>query len=196
VVGGPSVSEEFLNPEQSEFFLRGYPSRLLRGPKAAHKHLAALEEKGFIRRRSGLSRAVEVVGWSGKGAGSALPTPVVGRVRAGMPILASEEVEGHLRLDPFIAPAGSFVLRVVGDSMIEAGIRDGDYAVIRPDARPRNGAIVVALLDDEATVKRFYRVADQIRLEPAHSGMEPIIVKPGEKEVRIIGCVIAIIRKY
>jgi len=167
----------------------------LRGPKGAQKHLAALEEKGYIRRRSGLSRAVEVVGWSGKSAAPTVAAPIVGRVRAGAPILATEEVEGHLRLDRSIAPPGSFVLRIVGDSMIEAGILEGDLAVVLQDPRPENGTIVVALVDDEATVKRLYRENDRIRLEPANASMQAILVGPNQKEVRIIGRVVGIIRK-
>jgi repressor LexA len=167
----------------------------LRGPKGVQKHLSALEDKGFIRRRSGLSRAVEVVGWSGKSAAPTVAAPIIGRVRAGSPILATEEVEGHLRLDRSIAPPGSFVLRIVGDSLIEAGILEGDLAVVQPDLRPQNGTIVVALLDDEATVKRLYREDDRIRLEPANAAMNAIVVGPNQKEVRIIGRVVAIIRK-
>jgi repressor LexA len=167
----------------------------IRGPKAAHKHLAALEAKGYIRRRSGLSRAVEVVGWSGATASPTVAVPVIGRVRAGAPVLALEETESHLRLDRSLAPPGSFVLRVIGDSMIEAGIREGDYAVVRPDPRPRNGEIVVALLNDEATIKRFFKDTGSIRLEPANARMKPIVVKPNQEALRIVGKVVAIIRK-
>lgn len=167
----------------------------LQGPKGAQKHLAALEAKGYIRRQPGLSRAMEVVGWSGATASRTVAVPVVGRVRAGAPLLAMEEVEQHLRLDQSLAPPGSFVLKVTGDSMIEAGIREGDYAVVQPDLRPRNGEIVVALLNDEATVKRFYKNHDGIRLEPANARMKPIVVKPNQEDVRIVGKVVAIIRK-
>jgi repressor LexA len=167
----------------------------LRGPKGAQKHLAALEDKGYIRRRAGLSRAMEVVGWSGETASPTVAVPLLGRVRAGAPLLATEEVERHLRLDRSLAPPGSFVVRVTGDSMIEAGIHSGDYAVVRPHPQPRNGEIVVALLNDEATVKRFYKDPDAIRLEPANARMKPIVVRPNREEVRILGKVVAIIRK-
>ncbi|HUK56991.1 MAG TPA: transcriptional repressor LexA [Nitrospiria bacterium] len=167
----------------------------LRGPKGAQKHLAALEGKGYIRRRSRLSRAMEVVGWSGESASPTVVVPLVGRVRAGAPLLATEEAEQHLRLDRSLAPPGSFVLRVTGDSMIEAGIHSGDLAVVRPHPQPRNGEIVVALVNDEATVKRFYKDRHAIRLEPANARMNAIVVKPDQEEVRVLGKVVAIIRK-
>jgi repressor LexA len=167
----------------------------LRGPKSAQKHLAALEKKGYIRRRSRLSRAMEVVGWSGETASPTVAVPVMGRVRAGAPLLAMEEAEQHLRLDRSFAPPGSFALRVTGDSMIEAGIHSGDYAVVQPHPQPRNGEIVVALLNDEATLKRFYKDHAMIRLEPANARMKPIMIRPNQEDVRIIGKVVAIIRK-
>ena len=167
----------------------------LRGPKGAQKHLAALEDKGYIRRRSRLSRAMEVVGWSGETASPTVSVPLVGRVRAGAPLLATEEVERHFRLDRTLAPPGSFIVRVTGDSMIEAGIHSGDYAVVRPHPQPRDGEIVVALLNDEATVKRFYKDRHAIRLEPANARMKPIVIRPNQEEVRILGKVVAIIRK-
>ncbi|MBI3610534.1 MAG: transcriptional repressor LexA [Nitrospirae bacterium] len=167
----------------------------LRGPKGAQKHLSALETKGYIRRRPGLSRAMEVIGWSGGTAGSTVALPVVGRVRAGTPLLAMEEVQGHLQLDRAIAPAGAFVLKITGDSMIGAGIHDGDYAVVQPRTQTQNGDVVVALINDEATVKRFYKDRETIRLEPANARMQPIVVRPEEEEVRIVGKVMAIIRK-
>lgn len=167
----------------------------LRGPKGAQKHLAALEVKGYIRRRPGLSRAMEVIGWSGETASQAVAIPVVGRVRAGAPLLAVEEVEGHLKLDRSLAPPGAFALKVTGDSMIQAGIHEGDWAVVKPQTRVTNGDIVVALIGEEATVKRFFREEGAVRLEPAHPRMKPIVVRPGEEEVRIIGKVVAIIRK-
>ena len=171
----------------------------LRGPKGAQKHLAALEDKGYIRRHSRLSRAMEVVGWSGETASPTVAVPLLGRVRAGEPLLATEEFERHFRLDRTLAPPGSFIVRVTGDSMIEAGIHSGDYAVVQPHPEPRDGEVVVALLSasggDEATVKRFYKDRHAIRLEPANARMKPIVVRPGEEEVRILGKVVAIIRK-
>jgi repressor LexA len=167
----------------------------LRGPKSAQKHLAALQSKGYIRRRSRLSRAMEVVGWSGETAAPMVTVPLVGRIRAGAPLLATEELEQQFRLDRSLAPPGSFMLRVTGDSMIEAGIHSGDYAVVQPHPQPRNGEIVVALLNEEATVKRFYKDRDMIRLEPANARMKPIRVRPKQGDFRIIGKVVAIIRK-
>ena len=182
---------------------RGFPPTMreiarhlrLRGPKGIQKHLAALETKGYIRRRPGLSRAMEVIGGPGGTAGRSTALPVVGQVRAGRPILAVEQIEEHLHLDRSFAPPDAFALKVTGDSMIEAGIHEGDYAVVRPQQQARNGDVVVALLNDEATIKRFYKDRDRVRLEPANARMKPIVVRPGEEEMRIIGKVVAVIRK-
>ena len=167
----------------------------MQGPKGAQKHLAALEAKGYIRRRPGLSRAMEVIGWSGESASQTVAIPVMGRVRAGAPLLAMEEIEEHLKLDRSLAPPGAFALKVTGDSMIEAGIHEGDWAVVKPQSRVTNRDIVVALIGEEATVKRFFKENGAVRLEPAHPRMKPIVVRPGGDEVRIIGKVVAIIRK-
>lgn len=187
---------------------KGYPPTLreiaghfkMRGPKGAQKHLNILARKGFIRKPPGLSRAIEVIGRQSAG-GHGLALPVVGQVRAGSPLLAVEQTDEHLYLDHSLLPGrnrsamDAFVLKVTGDSMIEAGIHPGDYAVVQPQPQARNGEVVVALLNDEATVKRFYKDRGRIRLEPANASMKPIVVRPGEEEVHIIGKVVAIIRK-
>jgi repressor LexA len=187
---------------------KGYPPTVreiaghfkMRGPKGAQKHLNSLVRKGLIRKPPGLSRAIEVIGRP-SGSSQSVAFPVVGRVRAGDPLLAVEQVEEYLHLDRRLVPAlnrpagDAFILRVTGNSMIEAGIREGDYALVQPDPQPRNGDIVVALLNDEATVKRFYKDRNSIRLEPANAHMKPIVIKPDQEAVRILGKVVAIIRK-
>ena len=201
-------------------FLRekGFPPTLreiashfgLRGPKAPQKTLNILERKGYIRKIPGGSRAVEILG-SKVGRHSGLPTkmgfvksaaaltfpiPIIGRVQAGEPILAIENIEGYINLDRSLVSSGDvFLLRVQGDSMIDAHIQDGDFALVKPQPNAENGEIVVALIEDEATIKRIFKMRDLIRLEPAHPKMEPIVVKRGEKRVAIVGKVIGIFRK-
>jgi repressor LexA len=118
--------------------------------------------------------------------------PVVGRIAAGAPLLAEENIEDVFPLPrDFVREDGAFILRVRGDSMIDAGIYDGDFVVIRPQPTASNGEIVAALLGDEATVKRFYRERDHIRLQPENPSMSPIITH----EVTIIGKAVALIRR-
>ena len=124
------------------------------------------------------------------------PIPIVGRVQAGEPILAVENVEGYINLDRSLASSGDvFLLRVQGNSMIDAHIQDGDFALVKPQPNAENGEIVVALIEDEATIKKIFKKKDLIRLEPANPKMEPIVVKKGEKKVAIVGKVVGIFRK-
>ena len=117
-------------------------------------------------------------------------------MRAGEPILAIENIEGYINLDRSLVSSGDvFLLRVQGDSMIDAHIQDGDFALVKPQPNAENGEIVVALIEDEATIKRIFMKRDLIRLEPANPKMEPIIVKKGEKKVTIVGKVVGIFRK-
>jgi len=163
------------------------------GPHSAKRFLDMLERKGYIRRVAKSSRAIEI-------AGAPSPpqvrlVPIVGKVRAGTPLLALENIEGNLALDRSLARwKDAFLLRVVGESMIEAHIKDGDLALVKPQPTALNGEIVVALLNDEATIKQFFKEQDTIRLEPAHSSMKPLIIKEGEAEVSIVGKVVAILR--
>jgi repressor LexA len=217
-------NKETLTPTQKnvfnflEDFLRrkGFPPTLreiashfgLRGPKAPQKTLNILERKGYIRKIPGGSRAIEILG-SKIGSRSGLPykmgfvesaptfaIPIVGRVQAGEPILAVENIEGYINLDRSLAASGDvFLLRVQGDSMIDAHIQDGDFALVKPQPNAENGEIVVVLIEDEATIKRIFKKRDLIRLEPANPKMEPIIVKKGEKKVAIVGKVVGIFRK-
>jgi repressor LexA len=183
---------------------RGFPPTLreiashlgVRGPKGPHKTLRILERKGYLRRVSGGSRALEIAGVSPAEARKVLSIPVVGRVRAGEPILAVENVEGYIRLDrSLLSSENVFLLRVQGDSMVEAHIQDGDFALVKPQANAENGEIVVALIEDEATIKRIFKKRDLIRLEPANPAMEPIVVRKGEKRIKIVGKVVGIFRK-
>lgn len=183
---------------------RGFPPTLreiashlgVKGPKGPQKALRILERKGYLRRVPGGSRALEIIGGSPGHAGEVLSVPIVGRVRAGEPILAVENVEGYIRLDrSLLSSENVFLLRVQGDSMVDAHIQDGDFALVKPQPNAENGEIVVALIEDEATIKRIFKKRDLIRLEPANPAMEPIVVKKGEKRVKIVGKVVGIFRK-
>jgi len=204
--------EKKLTPTQGKVldFLRsflqknGFPPTLreiashfgLKGPKAPQKTIAILERKGYLRRIPGGSRAIEILGGSPFHAGQILSLPIVGRVRAGEPILAIENIEGYINLDKsLVSSEDVFLLRVQGDSMIEAHIQDGDFALVKPQPNAENGEIVVALIEDEATIKRIFMKKDLIRLEPANPSMEPIVVRKGEKKISIVGKVVGIFRK-
>jgi len=183
---------------------RGFPPTLreiashfgLRGPKAPQKTLNILERKGYIRKIPGGSRAIEILSYPPVRLTQILPIPIIGRVRAGEPILAIENIEGYINLDRnLVSSGGVFLLRVQGDSMIGAHILDGDFALVKSQPSAENGEIVVALIEDEATIKRIFKKRDLIRLEPANPKMEPIVVKKGEKKIIIVGKVVGIFRK-
>ncbi len=189
---------------------KGFPPTLreiashfeLKGPKAPQKTLQILERKGYIRRVPGGSRAIEMLKYVDKdGRHGGLPyttfsIPIVGRVRAGEPILAIENIEGYIHLDrSLVSSEDVFLLRVQGHSMIDAHIQDGDFALVKPQPNAENGEIVVALIEDEATIKRIFKKRDLIRLEPANPRIEPIVVKKGEKRITIVGKVVGIFRK-
>jgi repressor LexA len=168
----------------------------LRGPKSPQKTLSILERKGFIRKVPGGSRAIEIISFPQFSLTHILSVPIVGKVKAGEPILAVENIEGYINLDRSLASSGDvFLLRVEGDSMIDAHIQDGDFALVKPQPNAENGEIVVALIEDEATIKRIFQKRDLIRLEPANPKMDPIVVKRGEKRITIVGKVIGIFRK-
>ena len=190
--------KDFLQEKRFPPTLREIASHFgLRGPRAPQKTLNILEKKGFIRKVPGGSRAIEILSDPPFRLTHILPVPVVGRVRAGEPVLAIENIEGYINLDrTFVASEDVFLLRVEGDSMIEAHIQDGDFALVKPQPNAENGEIVVALIEDEATIKRIFHGRDLIRLEPANPEMEPIVVKKGEKKVIIVGKVIGIFRKF
>jgi repressor LexA len=183
---------------------KGFPPTLreiashfgLKGPKAPQKTLTILERKGFIRKIPGGSRTIEILSSPPVRLTQILPIPLIGRVQAGEPILAVENIEGYINLDrSLVSSEDVFLLRVQGDSMIDAHIQDGDFALVKPQPTAENGEIVVALIEDEATIKRIFQKRDLIRLEPANPRMEPIIVKKGGKKVTIVGKVVGIFRK-
>ncbi len=158
-----------------------------------HKHLNNLEQKGVIRRNPNHSRALEVATPS-----SRPPTrrvQLLGRVAAGVPIEAVETPETISVPDDFIRRDNTFCLRVKGDSMIEDGIRDGDYIIVEGRDAADNGETVVALLGNEATVKKFYRENDgRVRLQPANAAMQPIYARPDDIMIR--GVVVGLMRHY
>lgn len=160
-----------------------------KGTVTAIRHLDELERKGYITRREGSSRSILV---NGRGSGN-IAVPIIGTVRAGLPTLAVEEIEGYYPLEKNQLKGGTFFLRVKGDSMINDSIKDGDLALIRPQQTAENGDIVVAMINGEATLKRFHREKDHIRLQPRNPNMEAIIIPAGE-EVTIVGKAIKIIR--
>lgn len=167
----------------------------IRSTNGVRAHLKALEKKGYIHRSLRISRGIAMLDQVKRVVSTAardtVAVPILGRVTAGMPILAVENYDGHLTLDPSLVKSDDvFALRVEGDSMIEAGILDGDYVLVRPQQSANNGDIVVALLDDEVTVKRFYREADGIRLQPENARLEPLRVPT----VGICGKVTGLIR--
>jgi len=198
-----STQEKVFNFLRDFLDKRGFPPTLreiashfgLKGPKGPQKTLHILERKGYIRKTPGGSRAIEIMG-APIAKGRTLSLPIVGRVTAGEPILAIENIEGYINFDRnLVSSEDVFLLRVQGDSMIDAHIQDGDFAMVKPQKDAENGEIVVALIDDEATIKRIFKKRDLIRLEPANPTMEPIVIKKGDKKVTIVGKVIGIFRK-
>ena len=157
-----------------------------------HKHLTNLETKGLIRRKLNHSRAIELVKQKKKA--SAVELPLLGRVAAGLPIEAIENPESIAVPEDLVKRENSFVLRVTGDSMIEDGILDGDYVVVESRPSAENGETVVAIVEGNATVKRFYREkGGKIRLQPANQRMEPITIR--DKDLAVRGVVVAVLRK-
>jgi repressor LexA len=165
-------------------------------PRAAFDHLRALERKGFLRRRNTAGRTSRALTLAAP-ARAAREVPILGRIAAGAPLLAEENREGTLPLDPgCVGGRGGdvFGLRVHGESMINAHIVEGDVVLVRRQDHALAGDIVVALVDGEATVKRFGRDAQAVVLKPEHPTMAPIVVREGEKDVRILGKVVGLVR--
>jgi repressor LexA len=158
---------------------------------AARGFLQSLERKGFIKINPTRSRGVEIIGLK---PAEGLKVPLIGEIRAGSPILATENIEAHILIDKSLFPAeNAFTLRVTGDSMIEAGILDGDFVVVKPQKVIENGEIGVVLIEDEATVKRVFKGKEKITLRPENRNMKPESYNPDE--IIIIGKVIGVIRK-
>lgn len=164
----------------------------LHSSSTVHAHLANLEKIGLLRRDPTKPRAIELLFDRAKNAirpESGLP--LVGDIAAGAPILAEENIEEYIEVPDVIGgEEGDYVLRVRGESMIEAGIFEGDYVIVRPAETADDGEIVVALIGDEATVKRYFREADHIRLQPENATMEPIRTD----EATILGKVVGLLR--
>ncbi|MBI4526783.1 MAG: transcriptional repressor LexA [Deltaproteobacteria bacterium] len=155
-------------------------------------HLKALERKGYIRRIG--KRAIEFLSPVGKALFyDARQVPILGRVPAGKPLLAEENVEGFLTVASEIARGKVFALKIKGDSMVEAGILDGDYVTVRSQGTAENGEIVCALVNGEATVKRFYKQGDRVILKAENRNYEPLTISQGE--FRIVGKVVGLVRK-
>jgi len=165
----------------------------LHSSSTVHAHLANLEKIGLLRRDPSKPRAIELLFDKAKSAirpGSGLP--LVGQVAAGAPILAEENIEEYIEIPDVIGgEEGDYILQIRGESMKNAGIIEGDYVVVRPSDDAINGEIVVALIGEEATVKRIYREKDHIRLQPENDEMEPIL----STEARVLGRVVGVFRK-
>ena len=161
----------------------------IKSTSSVHEYLRRLETKGYIKKSSGKSRALSLESGVSNESSKMKKVPILGKVTAGQPILAVENYEGFVDFPVTMArgKAGLFALRVMGESMIEAGILDGDIVVVESKRYADDGEIVVAMIDDEATVKRFYKENGRIRLQPANHTMQPIYTK----EVLVLGKVIA-----
>lgn len=190
--------QKILDFIKMEIEQKGYPPSVreicagvgLKSTSTVHAHLNHLEQQGLIRRDSTKPRALEVIdGTQARGRS----VPLVGKVTAGLPILAIENIEDYLVLpqDRF-GRDELFGLRVQGESMIEAGILDGDVIVVRPQNNAENGEIVVAMIEDEATVKRIYYEKKRVRLQPENRFMEPIYAE----NVQVVGKVVALFRQF
>lgn len=192
---------DILNFIKKQIREKGYPPTVreicagvgLSSTSTVHGHLERMEKKGILKRDKTKTRAIEIVEDSFNRK-ELINIPLIGTVTAGVPILAFENIE-----DTFSIPSGYvkstkelFMLRIKGESMIEAGILNGDLAIIEKDNTAENGEIVIALIDNDATLKRFYKEKDHIRLQPENSSMDPIIVK----DCTILGKLVGLYRKY
>ena len=193
---------EVLNFIKKELVSKGYPPSVreiceavnLKSTSTVHGHLERLEKKGFIRRDATKPRAIEILDSNNFmfPRKEMVELPIVGKVTAGQPILAQENIEDTFPVPvDFVGNDVSFILVVKGDSMINAGILDGDYVIVLKQSYAKSGDIVVALMEDEATVKRFYKEKDHFRLQPENPIYEPIITD----NLSIVGKVTGVLRK-
>jgi repressor LexA len=163
----------------------------LHSPSTVHAHLAKLEQIGLLRRDPSKPRAIEVMVGKARKVLSGPGVPLVGNVAAGEPILAEENIEDYYEVPSVIGgESGDYILQVRGDSMKDAGILEGDFVVVRPADAAKNGEIVVALLGDEATVKRYFRERNTIRLQPENKAHKPI----RSRDVEVLGRVVGVFR--
>lgn len=192
--------KEILEYIKDEILKKGYPPTVreicekvnLRSTSSVHAHLSTMERNGFIRRDPTKPRAIEICDDSFQVVRTDMTSlPVIGDIAAGQPLLAQENIQSYFPVPAEYVPSGeSYVLRVRGESMINAGIFDGDYIFINSCNTASNGDIVVALIDDSATVKTFYKEKDHIRLQPENDSMDPIIVN----DCMILGKVFGVFR--
>jgi repressor LexA len=196
--------QQILDFIKKEVKTKGYPPSVreigeavgLASSSTVHGHLARLESKGYIRRDPTKPRAIEILDpdfSASNQTDDVISVPIIGKVTAGQPITAIENIEDYFPLPKRLVSSEDhvFMLEVMGDSMIEAGILDGDYVIVRQQQSADNGDIVVAMTEDnEATVKRFFKEKDHIRLQPENSNLEPIIVR----DCTILGKVIGVYR--
>ena len=193
---------EILEYMKEQILSKGYPPTVrdiceavnLKSTSSVHSHLETLEKNGYIRRDPTKPRAIEIIDENfNLTRREMVNVPLVGRVAAGEPILAVENIESYFPVPAEYMPnAESFMLRVKGESMINAGIFDGDQILVQKCDTARNGEMVVALVDDSATVKTFYKEGDHIRLQPENDTMEPIIVP----DCSILGKVFGVFRFF
>lgn len=195
-----SRQRQILEFIRKEVATKGYPPSVrevgqavgLSSSSTVHGHLNKLEERGYIRRDPTKPRAIELLDKAMPIRKDVAYAPVVGKVTAGAPILAVENIEDFFPIPSDLANYEEvFMLKVRGESMILAGILDGDYVVVRSQSHANSGDIVVALIEDEATVKRFFHEGDKIRLQPENDTMEPIVVR----DCTILGKVVGVFRK-
>ena len=196
--------QEILEYIKSQILQRGFPPAVreiceavnLKSTSSVHSHLEALEKNGYIRRDATKPRAIEIIDDNfNLVRREVVNVPLVGTVAAGQPMLAVENIEGYFPVPAEYMPnAQSFMLKVKGDSMINAGIFDGDLVMCEEAQTARNAEMVVALIDDSATVKTYYKEAGYYRLQPENDTMDPIIVQDGE--LQILGKVIGLFRTF
>lgn len=194
--------QQILDYVKQEILNKGYPPTVrdiceavkLKSTSSVHSHLESLEKNGYIRRDPTKPRAIEIIDENfNLTRREVVNVPMVGRVAAGEPILAVENIENYFPVPAeFMPNAESFMLKVKGESMINAGIMDGDQILVERCNSARNGDMVVALVDDSATVKTFYKESDHIRLQPENDTMDPIIVPDCE----ILGKVFGVFRFF
>lgn len=194
--------QEILDFIKSEILNKGYPPAVrdiceavhLKSTSSVHSHLETLEKNGYIRRDPTKPRAIEIIDEQfNLTRREMVNVPMVGTVAAGQPILAQEHIEGYFPIPAEYMPnADCFMLKVKGDSMVNAGIFSGDYIMVRQQSNAENGEMVVALVEDSATVKTFYKEEGHIRLQPENDSMDPIIVD----DVQILGKVFGVFRMF
>lgn len=191
--------QEVLNFIKSFLKKRNYPPTIREiadnfgiSTKGAYDHVKALEKKAVIQCDAKRSRAIELLG--DYNSDNAVFVPLIGKVAAGQPIFAEENLEGYLALSPFMLKHGKrcFALKVSGDSMMNAGILNGDFAVFCEQETAENGEIVLAMMQDEFTLKRYFNEGSRIRLQPENSGMSPIYTR----DAKVMGKLIGIMRSY